>query len=191
VANFFKLNEASFMGWIGRRGSAWEATAPYLAFRMISRDMEPGLLASTVDVATFDSPAEGFVDRVRGVPYLDVLATASADGGTVTALLINKNPRAAIAARITLAGSAGAAGMRVETLTGAAPDANTGTELPRVPGLDWAKQRQFGPAGRFAAGGAGEVRLERSEQATPGAVQQVRVPPHSLTLLRFEGVRRQ
>ncbi len=76
LANFFKLNEASFMGWIGRRGDTWTPTAPYLAFRMVSRDMEPGLLANTVTVPTYASRAIGFVDQVAAVPYLGVLATA-------------------------------------------------------------------------------------------------------------------
>jgi alpha-N-arabinofuranosidase len=188
VANFFKLNEASFMGWIGRRGSVWEPTAPYYAFQMVSRGMQPELLASSVEVAQYDSRSVGFVDSVKGVPYLDALATTSADGRTVTVLLISKNATQAVSAHVVLTGSSGATVLHSETLTGAAPDANTGTELPRVPGLEWAAQKQFGPAGRFDHGGGGEVRLERASQESPGADLTVRVPPSSLMLLRFEGV---
>ncbi|MEJ0017326.1 MAG: hypothetical protein WDN25_12300 [Acetobacteraceae bacterium] len=189
VANFFKLNEASFMGWIGRSGSAWIPTAPYRAFQMVATRMEPDLLASSVEVASYDSRAIGFVDRVRGVPYLDVLATRSEDGRILTVLLISKHPSAAIDATLALDGSAGADSLRSETLTGPAVDANTGTQLPAVPGLRWAPQQRFGTAGRIDRGSLEEVRLDSQALAPPGATVTVRVPPYSMTLLRFEGVR--
>ncbi len=192
VANFFKLNEHLFMGWIARRnaGGPWVATAPYLALRMISRDMERGLLGSSVDVARYDSQAVGFVDAVAGVPYLDVLATASPDGRSVTALLINKSLTSAIDGRITLAGATGTARLVTTTLSGAAADAHTGTTLPRIPGIAWGAQQSVGPQGRINRGGPDEVRLVRDERASPGGEVQVRVPPHSLMLLRFDGVAR-
>ena len=190
LANFFKLNEASFMGWIGRRGTTWTPTAPYLAFRMVSRDMEPGLLANTVTVPTYASRAIGFVDQVAAVPYLGVLATAAADGRTVTALLINRSLTSSVTARVNLAGTTGATKLVTQTLTGATMDANTGTELPRIPGLNWVAQRSAGLQGRFDRGGPGEVVLDRKEQANPRGDVEVTVPPHSLTLLRFEGLTR-
>jgi alpha-N-arabinofuranosidase len=187
-ANFFKLNEASFMGWIARRGGQWVETAPYKAFRLVSRGMQPGLLAAKVDVARFNGPRVGMVEAESGVPYLDVLASAAPDGRTVTALLINKSLDAALQTRVEF----GARGARLvsETLTGAAPDANTGTELPRVPGLNWAKQRPVGPQGRIDMGGPDEIRLLRDERADPPEAVDVSVPPHSIMLLRLEGVRR-
>jgi len=190
LANFFKLNESLFMGWIGRRGTRWAMTAPAMAFRMVARGMEGGLLSATTEVATYASRAMGFVDRATAVPYLDVLATASADRSVATVLLINRHPAAAIATRVTLGGASGAATVTAETLTGDALDANTGTDLLRLPGLHWADQARIGPRGRFDRGAEGEIRLERQ---TLGAVEgeaTIRVPPHSITLLRFEGLSR-
>lgn len=190
LANFFKLNEPMFMGWIGRRDGRWVRNANAEAFRMVARGMEPGLLGASVEVATYASRTHGFVERTTGVPYLDVLATASGGGDVVTVLLINKHPAAAVAAQVTLAGAAGAGALAVETLTADAPDANAGTELPRIPGLRWAEQARAGPRGRFDRGGEGEIRLERQALGATGPETRLRVPPHSITLLRFEGVRR-
>jgi alpha-N-arabinofuranosidase len=189
LANFFKLNEGAHMGWIGRRGGAWVPTAPYDAFRMVSREMGSRLLTSTVDVAHYDSPAAGAVSRVSDVPYLDVLATAADGGNSITALLINKHMTAAISARVVLAGCTGVATLHTETLTGDAADANSGTELPQLPGLKWAVQQRLGPQGRFDRGGEGEIRLDRGQVADPGPEVTVRVPPHSVTLAIFGGVR--
>ncbi len=190
LANFFKLNEASFMGWIGRSGSAWVPTAPFMAFRMVSRDMEPGLLSSAVTSPTYDSRTIGFFERVSGVPYIDVLATTSDDRSVVTVLLINKSVNAAAVVRTTLGGASGARRLVTQTLSGASIDSNTGTELPRIPGLNWGAQKRAGANGRIDKGGPGEVTLQTTEQANPPADMPVKVPAHSLTLLRFEGVQR-
>ncbi len=189
VANFFKLNEASFMGWIGRSGSSWIATAPYLAFRMISTGMEQNLLTATVDAARYDSRTVGFIDRVAGVPYVDAMASQSGDGGRITVLLINKHLSAAAETSIAINGAVGVSSVTSRTLTGSAVDANTGTQLPRVPGLKWARQQQAGPLGRFDRGAPSEVRIDAASLA-PGTALTVRIPPHSMMVLSFEGVRR-
>lgn len=188
VANFFKLNEASFMGWVGRSGGAWTPTAPYHAFRMVSTGMEPNLLPATVTTPVFNSRTVGFVDRVSGAPTLDSFATRSADGKVVTVLLINRHVSAAAAVTVALDGIGGAASVRGQTLTGASVDANTGTELPRVPGLNWARQKQMETGGRFDRGAPAEIRIETADLPAAGSVL-ARVPPHSITLLRFQDVR--
>ncbi len=190
LANFFKLNEASFMGWIGRRGSRWAPTASWHVFRLMARGMERGLLANSVEVATYASRRLGFVERMTGVPYLDSLATASADGATLTVLLINKHPSATLATQVSLAGASGAASLSSETVTAGSIDANTGTELPRLPGLRWAEQARTGARGRFHLGAEDEIRIETASLGPVSAQTMVRVPPHSVMLLRFEGVRR-
>jgi alpha-N-arabinofuranosidase len=161
---------------------------------MVSRDMAPGLLASEAAGPRYASRALGFFERVSDVPTLDVLATRTPEGApgpaVATILLINKSVTATAVARVSLRGSAGAERLVTQTLTGAAVDANTGTELPRVPGLNWAAQREAGPGGRFRRGAPDEVRIVRDERANPGAQSELRVPPHSLMLLRFEGLRR-
>ena len=190
LANFFKLNEASFMGWIGRRGTAWVPNAPFLAFQMVARDFESGLLRTTVAVARYDSPAIGVVDAQAGVPYLDALATRSSDGKTVTVLLINKHLGAGVTVRLTLAGSRGAARLETVTLSGDAPDADTGTQLPDIPGLHWADKQLVTVPGRPGRAAAGAVRSERAILAAPGSTVTVHVPPHAITRLRFEEVLR-
>jgi len=186
LANFFKLNESLFMGWIGRRQNRWAMTAPAMAFRMVSRGMESGLLSASTEVATFATRAMGFVDRVTNAPYLDVLATASADRTVATVLLINRHPAAGIATRVALGGNASA--VTAETLTADAPDANTGTDVLRIPGLRWGEQARVGPRGRFQQGADSEIRVERQALGPAQGETLVRVPPFSITLLRFEGL---
>ncbi len=188
LANFFKLNEASFMGWIGRSGSAWQPTAPYLAFQMVSTGMERDLLPTRIETPRYNSKAIGFFERVSDVPFMDSMATRSGDGRSVTVLLINRHPASAATVGVDLDGVTGVGSLTARTLTGAAVDANTGTQLPAVPGLRWARQANAGPKGRFDRGAPDEVRIDQA--SLPATAQaSVRVPPHSITLLRFDGVR--
>jgi hypothetical protein len=156
---------------------------------MISTGMEPNLLAGSVETPSYNSKTVGFVDRVAGVPYVEALASQSSDGSRITVLLINKHLSSAADASVVLDGTTGVSAVTTRTLTGSAVDANTGTTLPRVPGLKWARQQQAGPLGRFHHGATGEVRIETAS-LTPATTLAVRVPPHSLTIVSFENVRR-
>jgi len=189
LANFFKLNEPSFMGWIGRAGSAWLPTAPYFAFQMVSRGMESDLLPTQTESPRYNSRTVGFIDRVSDVPYLDAIASQSGDGRIVTVLLVNKHLSAAARTTVSLSGLAGVTALTARTLTGATVDANTGTQLPVIPGLNWARQAAAGPRGRIDRGAPDEIRLDAAS-LSPATATEVLIPPHSITLLRFEGARR-
>ncbi len=194
VAHFFKLNEASFMGWLRRHGSGWITTPPAMAFGMVSRGMEPWLLGSAVEGPTYTSPTIGHVAGERGVPYAAGMASAAEDGRAATVLLINRHPRAAAYFEVVLEGLGGAGRAAAEVLTGPAMDAHSGAALPVIPGLRWAAQAGSGPHGRMREGAPDEVRIVPAEVAleTVGGrpVGRVRVPPHSVALLRFEELRR-
>jgi alpha-N-arabinofuranosidase len=117
------------------------------------------------------------------------MASQSGDGSRVTVLLINKHLSSAAETSVAVNGAVGVASATSRTLTGSALDANTGTQLPRVPGLNWARQQQAGPLGRFDRGAPGEIRIDSASLAA-GPALTVRIPPHSMTILSLEGVRR-
>jgi alpha-N-arabinofuranosidase len=194
IAHFFKLNEASFMGWLRRHGSGWITTPPAMAFGLVSRGMEPMLLASRMEAPTYAGPTIGHVAGERGIPYVTGMASAAEDGQAATALLINRHPRAAAMVEVALAGLAGIGRAELRVLTGPALDAHTGAALPVVPGLRWAAQQGTGPRGRMREGAPDEVRIETAEvviETVNGVpVARVRVPPHSVGLLRLEQLRR-
>jgi len=72
------------------------------------------------------------------------------------------------------------------TLSADAWDSNTGTELLKVPGIEWASQVQLS---RFASGGPGQVREthEKLDKPAKGSLQ-LRLPPVSITALRIAQV---
>jgi alpha-N-arabinofuranosidase len=194
VAHFFKLNEASFMGWLRRHGSGWITTPPAMAFGMVSRGMEPWLLGSQMDSPTYTSPTLGHVAGEVGVPYATGMASAAEDGQAATILLINRHPRAGAMVEVVLAGLGGAGRASAQVLTGPALDAHTGAALPVIPGLRWAAQAGSGARSRMREGSPGEVRIETAQVAVEmlggSPVARLRVPPHSVALLRFEQLSR-
>lgn len=194
IAHFFKLNEASFMGWLRRYGSGWITTPPAMAFGLVSGGMEPMLLGSRMEAPTYASPTLGHVTGETGIPYVTGMASAAEDGQAATALLINRHPRAAAMVEVALAGLSGIGRANLRVLTGPALDAHTGAALPVVPGLRWAAQQGSGPRGRMREGSADEVRIETIEVVVEtlngSPVARLRVPPHSVALLRMEQLRR-
>jgi len=194
VAHFFKLNEISFMGWLRRHGSGWITTPPAMAFGLVSRGMEPLLLGSRMEAPVYTSPTIGHVAGERGVPFVTGMASAAEGRDAATVLLINRHPRAAAVVEVALAGLSGAGRATAQVLTGPALDAHTGAALPVIPGLRWAAQAGSGPRGRLREGAADEVRIETPEVAIEtvngSPVARIRVPPHSIALLRVEQLRR-
>ncbi|UCE59445.1 MAG: hypothetical protein JSU63_18625 [Phycisphaerales bacterium] len=186
VANFFKLTEASFMGWIGRRGDVCLPTAPYYALMMYTRHFGDVLVESHTESPTYDAPGVGLVAAVDDVPYLDVVAGISADGETLYALAINKHFDQPITARISIEGFRPRSSAQAWTLRGSGPDANTGTDLPKLPtGWAWGKQTEVEPYRRFHSGGPGEVTLSSASFDGAAEVFTYTFPAFSVTSIEL------
>lgn len=184
VANTFKLVDNAFMGWIGLRNGKYVPKAPYYALQMFSRHFGAILVPSRTESPTYDSPAAGLVDSVRGVPWFETVVSRSEDGGTLYIMAINKHFDSPAEAEIELDGFS-AAGGTVWTLGGSAIDAHTGTELPKIPGLKWADQTPAQSGGRFRQGGPGEVRLNSTQVDLQGDRFRYTFEPHSVTCLEL------
>lgn len=190
LANFFKLADHGFMGWLGRRGGAWVDTAPGLAFRLYRHALlGRTLVQSTVVSPTFSSNGVGAVNAQADVPWVD--AVASYDEGVLVLLVVNKSDRQAFDGRIALPGVRSFGGATITTLSADGWDANTGTELPRIPGLEWARQVDLG---RFGKGAPGEIRLAQEQvpggtgTAAQAATLTWRLRPASISAIRLERV---
>ena len=140
IANFFKLLDNAFMGWIGYRNGELTAKAPYYAFQMYTKHFGSILVNSKTSSPTYDSPALGIMDHVRGVPYLEAICSKSKDDKKLYILVINKHFDQSISAKIKINDFVPNPQGTAWTLSGTAIDANTGTELPQFPGLTWATQ---------------------------------------------------
>ena len=189
VANFFKLSDNAFMGWIGPRDGKMIAKAPLLAFEMYSRHFGDVLVASAARSPTYDSPSIGLMEAVRGVPYLDVVASLGSDHDTLFVMAVNRHMDRPIHAAIDLAGFAPAANGTEHVLAGPSIDANTGTQLPVRPGLKWAAQADDEPGGRIGLGSPQEVRLVDGPFKA-AAKMEYTFPPRSIICLEFTAAKR-
>jgi alpha-N-arabinofuranosidase len=180
IANFFKLVDNNFMGWIGVRNGKYVPKAPYLAFQMYRSHFGDALLESNTESTTYNAPSVGLIEGVRDVPYLDSLASRSQDGQQLYILAINKSFDQSVRTGISITGLAPKRGM-AWTLSGTAIDANVGTELPR--GMEWGKQAEID---RFSHGGPNEVWIRST--AVPNVAEHFdyTFPPHSITALELQ-----
>ena len=185
VANFFKLVDTGFMGWIGLRQGTYTAKVSLLAIGMFRNWFGPDLVRSTTVAPSYDAPTVGWVDSAAAIPYLEIVAARSADSRTLYVLGINKHFDRDIQANIHVSNFSMSGSATVYTLNGTAADANTGTELPGV--VKWATQSTIGPNSRFQNGGPTEVGIIGSTLSNVSGDFVYTFPAHSVTSIVLVG----
>ena len=190
IANFFKLYDQSFMGWIGRRKGEWAPTASFRVFSLYRQKLGQNLVQAQVNGPVFSSNGLGVVSSVDKAPTIDAVATV--DGETLTVIVVNKSADQPADVRVRLNGARGYGSVDATSVYADSLDANTGTDLPSIPGLRWARQVDMG---RFAKGSDEEIhtateRLPGVKASDGNAVLTYRVRPLSVTSLQFGQVRR-
>jgi alpha-N-arabinofuranosidase len=184
IANFFKLADQGFMGWMGRRDGAWIPTASADVFALYSH----GFTGELVDVQTrgpsFGTTGLGVVGAIPDAPTLD--AVASIDGSTLTLIVTNKGARA-LDTRLAFKGVRKYRKIDIDRVRADALDANSGTELPKIPGLHWAKQVSMG---HFENGAPDQIHHEQASLPGGGNVLQYSFPAYSVTRIVIVGIQR-
>jgi len=154
MANFFKLTEPNFMGWIDGKGVPKPS---YYALQMYTRHFGDQLVDVRFDSGKFSSRAAGFTDSVSQEPYLDVVGSTSADGRRLYLIAVNRHFTNSLQTKITLRGFRPRGSARAWVLTAPSLDANNGDDLPRIPGLKWARQASAPKGSMFEQGRPGLV----------------------------------
>jgi alpha-N-arabinofuranosidase len=192
IANFHELNDLSMLGWISSKNGdfpprpEWAPTARYFAFQLFTRHFGNQLVASEASGPTYDSTAVGSVDAVKGVPYLDVLASLGSQGGKLHVIAINREFDRPIETTLKLRGFAPRPRGQAWTLTGTGIDANTGTTHMNIPGVRWARQAEDERNPRFSKGAPGEITLGSAPVDVSGERFTYVFPPRSVTALELD-----
>ncbi|MFA6290774.1 MAG: alpha-L-arabinofuranosidase C-terminal domain-containing protein [Victivallales bacterium] len=185
AATFFKLNEPSFLGLIGARHGEAAPNASYYAFQLYTEHFGTSLLSSRTEAPTYDSVDAGIVPAMKNVPLLESIASLSADGTRLFVILINKSINQPADVSVNIDGFSAMSGT-AHLLTGASADSNTGTELPKVPGIRWAKQVNIDEKARdFDRGAPVEISYSSKPLANAGKPVAYRLPPHSVVSLEL------
>jgi alpha-L-arabinofuranosidase len=188
MATFFKLNEPSFLGLAGVREGKWIPNATYHAFELYTRHFGQTTVAAKALGPTFDSKKAGIVPAMKGVPLIETVASLSPDGKVLYVMLINKSWDQAAAVEISLSGFEPASGS-AWLLTGAKPDSNTGSELPKVPGIRWGKQVNVDASRQFDKGAPSQISFGSAPLQDVGRQIRYRLPPHSVASLELRARR--
>lgn len=120
----------NLLGLIETEGSGVYATAEYWAFRLYVEHSGPVAVPIHVDAPTFAVRAMGNLPAREAEPYLDVAATRDRAGRTLWLHVVNRHPRAPVAARIDLNATVTAAVLYV--LDGPGPWSRTTLDKPDV-----------------------------------------------------------
>ncbi len=189
IANFWLLNDVSFLGWIGSSNSRfppeplWTPTPRYYAFQLFTKHFGARLVETQVQSPTFNSETAGLIDAIQNAPDLDVVSSLSADGRTLYLIAINKSFDSPVEASISLRGFSPSPKAAAWVLNGSGIDANTGTRIVAVPGLRLPAPAQDPVNPHFLRGGPGEVTLSQSSVSCRGPRFSYVFPAHSVTSL--------
>jgi alpha-L-arabinofuranosidase len=184
VANGFQLVDRLTQGWIGPRQGTFIPKALYYTFQMFTRYFGPILVDTSTYSPGYDSRSMGRVDATANVPYLDVVSSTNDEGSKLYLIITNKHLDRGMTVQFGLDGFS-ASGGTARTLTGTAPDANTGTEMP----AGWPEQATIQPNGRFYMGGPDEITVTDQNVNLVGSCFSYVVPPASVTALVLSGNR--
>jgi alpha-L-arabinofuranosidase len=184
IAHFFKLSEPTFMGWIGPHNKKMIPKAPLFALEIFAKHFGTELVESATTSPTFDAPAAGLMPSASKVPWFEVVASKDSSG-RVFLVGINKHFTQPMKAKINLVGFEPTRTGAAWTLTGTGIDAHTGTELPRIPGLTWARQMEIPPSKRMNKGNPSEVTLTQQRVTIEGPTFEYTFPARSVTSIEM------
>ncbi|MEJ2682295.1 MAG: alpha-L-arabinofuranosidase C-terminal domain-containing protein [Gammaproteobacteria bacterium] len=152
IANFFKLTDHGFMGWLGRRDGQWIPTAPYYVFKLYRDHLQKTVVQSSQKSPTYTSHSIGVVDGVQNVPYVDTLATRGEHHLSI--FILNRHPTSSAKLNLHVKGVHHLGVATQYVVTGNAIDAHTGSNLPKIPGISWGKPVTLS---RFSKGAQDEI----------------------------------
>lgn len=165
IANFFKLVDNAYQGWIGMRRGVYTPKAPLYALTMFRQTFGTVLVGSATSSPRFDAPAVGWAGAEAQVPWLETVSSLSADSSKLYVMVINKHFDRPIRANLTLRGFAPQSEGGTYTLASWGADSNTGTDLPFPSYLTWAAQAAIAPFNRIDRGGPGELGIRSAPLA--------------------------
>jgi len=180
MANFFKLSEPAFMGWIDPQGNPKPS---YYALQMFTEHFGSRLVKVDTSTPRFSSRVVGNVDAVGDAPVLDAVASLDASGKHLYAIVVNRQ-NAAIHSRLSIRGFHPGAS-RGWVLTAPSLDANNGNDLPSIPGLRWGKQMEAPQGAMFSQGRPDTVVPREISVPVAGSNFEYTFPPISITAIEL------
>ena len=189
IGDAFKLVDALELSWIGVRNGVLTPKAPYYAMQLFTQHFGPALVSNQTISPGYEARSIGWIDAVPFVPYLETVASKSADGTSLYIIGINKHFDRNIDAKISWQGFCAQPGGAAWNLDGNGIDANTGTQLfSGINGTSWAPQATDGQYGRFYSGGPGEIWVDQMDVQSSGSSLDFTFPAHSVTAIQLTGV---
>lgn len=88
LANYFKLTDRSFMGWINYKG---EPKVPYWVFALYANFHGDTRLNSSIDSPTYDAKAIGIMQSQQLVPEVTVLASKDSKSNQIYLNVVNRS----------------------------------------------------------------------------------------------------
>ncbi len=138
LANYFKLTDRSFMGWINYRG---EPKVPFWVFALYANFHGDSRLKATIQSPTYNAKSIGIMQSQHSVPEVTVLASKDAKSDRIYLNFVNRSLSTSYPIELSfLNGETHTAG-RLHFVQAKELTAHNGRDLPP----EWPYQREFEP----------------------------------------------
>jgi alpha-N-arabinofuranosidase len=173
VANYFKLSDRSFMGWINYEG---KPKVPYWAFQLYAKHSGDHRVSSTLNNSpTFNTQAIGVMAPQSNVKEVTVVATRSSSEGKLFVNIINRSMATIHKVRLDIRNFTPSAKGEILMLTGEEPTAHNGRDIPP----EWPYSKDYEP---YTTAPPNSIQIIRKPWM-PGDV--VAIPPFSIVTVEI------
>jgi alpha-N-arabinofuranosidase len=167
LANYFKLTDRSFLGWIGFNG---EPKVPYWVFALYTSATGSRRVAASLDSPTYDTDGIGAVGGERNVAEVTVLATRDPASRSLFVNFVNRSLTTAHRIRLRLSGDFVSSGGELRSVSALEPTAHNGVDIPP----EWPMKQEYEPYSTAAPGSIGIVTRKWSKE------EPIVLPPFSV-----------
>lgn len=173
LANYFKLTDRSFMGWINYQG---EPKVPYWVFALYANNSGDVRLNASVDSPSYNANAIGIIAAEKNVANVTVLASRDSASGRIYVNLLNRSMTTAYPVNIDLLNASKPLRGKKLSIQSAQMTAHNGRDIPP----EWPYKPEYEP---YSTASANSIAIKTSEWMTKDAVI---LPPFSVMTLVLE-----
>lgn len=173
LANYFKLTDRSFMGWVNYAG---DPKVPFWVFALYANLSGNERLQSELMSPNYDAPRIGIMEAQKNVPEVTMVATRDAQKKKVFVNIVNRSLTTQYPLNLTFLNGKKPKQANVYKIEAKELTAHNGRDIPP----EWPYQSNFEP---YTTAGANSIHIQKSVWDT---TKSLAIAPFSVMTLEFE-----
>jgi alpha-L-arabinofuranosidase len=173
LANYFKLTDRSFMGWINYEG---QPKVPFWVFALYANHTGDIRLSSTMDSPRYDTKQMGIIAAEKQVPEVTVFSSKDSVTGKVFVNLVNRSMTTSYPVNLNLLSASKQKSVKVYRVQAREMTAHNGRDIPP----EWPYDKAYEP---YSSAAINSIKIV---ETTQNANQAIVIAPFSVLTVVIE-----